>query len=84
MLKTMHWIVVLLVLSVAGQVWAGELPDPTRPYQHQDTGTLEIEQVFIPDKKVQWRLSGVRLRGDLRTAILNGMLIKEGDDLGVA
>ncbi len=71
----------LMVLFVAGQGWADGLPDPTRPYQYNET--LEIVQVFIPDKKVQWRLSGIRLRGDLRTAILNGKLVKEGDDLGV-
>ena len=77
-------IVVSMVLFVTGQVWADGLPDPTRPYQHQDIETFEIEQIYIPNKKVQWRLSGIRLRGDLRTAILNGKLVKEGDDLGVA
>ncbi len=84
MLKTMHSVVLLAVLFVAGQVWAGEFTDPTRPYQHQDIETFEIEQIYIPNKKVQWRLSGIRLRGDLRTAILNGKLIKEGDDIGAA
>ncbi len=77
-------IVMLMVLFGAGQVWAGDFTDPTRPYQHQNNETLEIEQVYIPDRKIQWRLSGIRLRGDLRTAILNGKLVKEGDDLGVA
>jgi hypothetical protein len=53
------------------------LPDPTRPYQF---GTvIAVEQ--ITDGKVQWRLSGVRIKEDKRSAILNGRLVKEGDEL---
>ena len=53
------------------------LPDPTRPYQY---GTvIAIEQIM--DEKVQWRLSGVRIKDTMRSAILNGRLVKEGDEL---
>ncbi len=80
MLKTLDMIVMLLLLFVAGQSWAEALPDPTRPYHHKNSEP----KVFISDETVEWKLSGIRLRGEQRTAILNGKLIKEGDDLGVA
>ena len=54
---------------------AAALPDPTRPYQYG--ALVEIEQ--MPDEKVQWRLSGIRINENKRSAILNGKLVKEGD-----
>jgi len=80
MLKTLNMIVILMLLFVAGQSWAEALPDPTRPYYHKNSEP----KVFISDETVEWKLSGIRLRGEQRTAILNGKLIREGDDLGVA
>ena len=62
-------------MSSAG--FAEALPDPTRPYQYG--AEIAIEQ--IPQGKVQWRLSGIRITENKRSAILNGKLVKEGDKL---
>jgi hypothetical protein len=72
----------LLVISAYSLMWtshglAAALPDPTRPYQYG--AQVEIEQVL--DEKVQWRLSGIRINENKRSAILNGKLVKEGDKL---
>lgn len=65
------------MLIWTGQGQAAILPDPTRPYQY---GTeVMVEQV--QDGKVEWRLSGIRINENKRSAILNGRLVKEGDKL---
>jgi len=72
----------LLLIIASFAIWTGQglaatLPDPTRPYQYGEQ--VQIEQAL--DAKVQWRLSGVRINADKRSAILNGKLVKEGDKL---
>jgi hypothetical protein len=57
-----------------------ELPDPTRPYLYNVT-----PPVSVPEKgKEQWRLSGVQIRANSRSAILNGQVVKVGDKIGAA
>jgi len=63
-----------------GHGLAATLPDPTQPYQYGEL--IQIEQAL--DAKVQWRLSGVRINADKRSAILNGKLVKEGEKLNGA
>ena len=65
------------LILMSGGGFAEALPDPTRPYQYG--AEIAIEQ--IPHENVQWRLSGIRIRENKRSAILNGKLVKEGDKL---
>lgn len=65
----------LILVSSGG--FAEALPDPTRPYGYG--AEIAVEQ--IPNDKVLWRLSGIRIKEDKRNAILNGKLVKEGDKL---
>ncbi|MCZ6525535.1 MAG: hypothetical protein O6928_03105 [Gammaproteobacteria bacterium] len=74
--------VMLGALMNAGPAPAQALPDPTRPYGFGSV--VEIERIFIPDKKIEWRLSGIRIDDKQRNAILNGRLVREGTDLGMA
>lgn len=72
----------LLPIIAAIAMWAGHgmaaaLPDPTRPYQYETL--VQVEQA--PGEEVQWRLNGVRIYANKRSAILNGKLVKEGDKL---
>lgn len=72
----------LLSLVLCCAVWPGPglaaaLPDPTRPYQYGEV--VQIEQA--PGAKVRWHLSGVRINATMRSAILNGKVVKEGDKL---
>ncbi len=74
--------VLLGALMNAGPAPAQALPDPTRPYGFGSV--VEVEQIFISDKKTEWRLSGIRINDKQRIAILNGRLVREGTDLGMA
>ena len=65
------------LILVSGGGYAEALPDPTRPYGYG--AEIAVEQ--IPQEKVQWRLGGIRIKEDKRSAILNGKLVKEGDKL---
>lgn len=74
--------VLLGALMNAEPTAAQALPDPTRPYGFGSV--VEIQQSFIADKKPEWRLSGIRINDKQRSAILNGRLVREGTDLGMA
>ena len=62
-----------------------ELLDPTRPATYI---VENIEPVFfdeIDDKeKINWKLSAIRISSEDRTSILNGKLVRAGDDIGPA
>lgn len=56
------------------------LPDPTRPYAF--AATVQAEN--IPAEGMQWRLNGIRIREGEKSAILNGQLVRTGDNLAGA
>lgn len=71
----------LPILAVANT----ELPDPTRPanYLIEDNEPVFFEEVITKDK-IDWKLSAIRISDVDKTAILNGKLVRAGDDLGSA
>jgi hypothetical protein len=75
--------IILGVISalVAAAESGVELPDPTRPYAY--AAAVEVRQ-DLPAGQVQWRLNGIRIREDERSAILNGTLVRAGDTVGGA
>ena len=62
-----------------------ELSDPTRPATFV---TENIEPVYFEEinvnEKINWKLSAIRISDKDRTAILNGKLVRAGDDIGPA
>lgn len=71
----MRWLILLMLpLSVAAE----SLPDPTRPFGYGIEPVLIIEEEDLPREQINWRLSGVRIAPDDRSAILNGKLLREG------
>ena len=62
-----------------------ELPDPTRPATFVD---VVAEPVFFEEiqvkEKINWKLSAIRISADDRSAIVNGKLVRVGDDIGPA
>lgn len=62
-----------------------ELPDPTRPATFF---VEEIEPVYFEETEVKeninWKLSAVRISVEDRSAIINGKLVRVGDDVGPA
>ncbi len=74
-------LLLLPVISIANT----ELPDPTRPASYV---VESVEPVFFEDinvnEKINWKLSAIRISDKDRTAILNGKLVRAGDDIGPA
>ncbi len=62
-----------------------DLPDPTRPatYSIDDHEPVFFEEINV-DEKFNWKLSAIRISDADRTAILNGKLVRTGDDVGPA
>lgn len=62
-----------------------ELPDPTRPATYI---VDNVQPVFFEDinvkERINWKLSAIRISDKDRTAILNGKLVRAGDDIGPA
>jgi|SRR3990172_7488717 len=71
-------IILLLCLFVPGASVAMTTIDPTQPYLY---GNLQQIQAFNAQADLEWALSGVKFTEGKKTAILNGRLVKEGDDL---
>lgn len=67
------------VFPVWGQ--AEVLPDPTRPAGY-DSAPLVNQQ--LPGELMEWNLTAIRISGAIRTAIVNGTMVREGDMLGQA
>lgn len=66
-------------------VAVAQLPDPTRPaFWSQQTAPVFVEQVQQPGKKIEWRVTAIRIAPDDRTAIVNGKLVRTGDSVSTA
>jgi len=59
-----------------------ELPDPTRPanFIDKDTEPVFIE-VIDTKEKISWRVTAIRISKDDRSAIVNGKLVRVGDEI---
>ncbi len=76
----------ILFFVISGSAHAvSELPDPTRPaYWLQQSQPVFVEQVQQPGRKIEWRVSAIRIAPDDRTAIINGKLVRVGDTVSTA
>lgn len=75
----LYLMLVAIPFSVSGN---NGLPDPTRPanYIVKDTESVFIE-VIDTKEKISWRVSAIRISTDDRTAIVNGKLVRIGDEI---
>ncbi len=72
----------LLIVSVCLSAMCNlvyAVTDPTRPYNFVEIP--EFIEVEVPEESTDWQLSGIRIHGDKRSAILNGRMIREGEIL---
>lgn len=62
-----------------------ELRDPTRPatFIAEDTASVYVEDIN-DNEKVNWKVSAIRISDKDKTAIVNGKLVRVGDDIGPA
>ena len=81
------WTADLLLLGVLAAATATDapsetLPDPTRPYQYSQA--VDVSSIAVSPEAQEWHLNGIQLRNGVKRAILNGKLVKEGDQTGGA
>jgi len=75
------WALLLTTLLLAPLMGLTEtLSDPTRPAEYQ----VNIVAQSLPAELVDWRLTAIRISGPDRTAIVNNMIVREGDVVGTA
>lgn len=70
----------ILLVMTANAVKAEVLPDPTRPPDYQDTVFMQD----LPQEMIDWRVTAIRLSDMDRTAIINGIIVREGETVGTA
>ena len=61
---------------------AAELPDPTRPADYMVPGNIQIEE--LPRELIDWSVTAIRITDSDRSAIVNGRLVRVGDEVGPA
>ena len=74
-------LLILLPLYVSSNT---ELPDPTRPATYLDDASEPVVFVSITNEEFSWKLSAIRISKEDKTAIVNGKLVRVGDDVGSA
>lgn len=57
------------------------LPDPTRPADFFSRSAIQEAQ---PQELINWHLTAIRISTTHRSAIVNGKLVKVGDEIGSA
>lgn len=59
-----------------------ELPDPTRPADYSEPVMQDLYE--LPKELVEWKVTVIRISGTERSAIVNGRLVRTGDEIGPA
>lgn len=75
-----------MLLAVATGFWpmlnhSSPLPDPTRPANYFTRTTIN-EDLDLPEKVIDWKLTAIQISDRRRTAIVNGRILKAGDEIG--
>ena len=68
-----------LAATTVAETPVANLPDPTRPYQYSQA--VDIASIPESVEAREWRLSGIQVRDGQKRAILNGKLVREGQQL---
>jgi len=71
-------IAVITGLTLLAEGYANALPDPTRPADFFTRTVIDEEQ---PQESMNWHLTAIRTSTTGRSAILNGTLVKVGDEI---
>lgn len=71
----------LALVTTLGPVHAhgSPVPDPTRPANYF---TRTIIDEDLPLQVIDWKLTAIQISDERRTAIVNGRILKEGDEIG--
>ena len=70
-------ITIVSILSWVGAAWAAELTDPTKP----PGVAASVAVASVAEKNIDWHLTMIRVGGSGRHIVLNGELLREGDEI---
>lgn len=70
-----------LVVAAVVAADTGGMADPTRPVDYLPMSALTQP---LPEELVDWRLTAVRIGKDDSSAVLNGRIVRTGDQVGRA
>ena len=81
----MHFSLMMLFLFPVFLSANTDLPDPTRPadFMAENTEPVFIEEIDTTDK-INWKVTAIRISDKDRSAIVNGKLVRAGDNVGPA
>ena len=78
-------IVITSCVMMLGNAFAmAGLPDPTRPANYSEAPPEIIEVYELPKELIDWRVTAIRITDRDRSAIVNGQLVRVGDQIGPA
>lgn len=82
MLFSMNKLTLVAVILTVPVVMAQSeiLPDPTRPAQYEET--LSMQE--MPQSELEWNLTAIRISDSDRSAIVNGQIVRAGQNVGRA
>lgn len=72
---------VMATLLLLAQGYGDTLPDPTRPADFFSRSVIQEER---PQELINWHVTAIRTSTAGRSAIVNGKLVKVGDEIGSA
>lgn len=74
----MRYLILSMLLAPVFAV-AEVLTDPTRPFGYGAAPQIVIQDIELPREQINWRLTGIRIAEQNKTAILNNKLVREDD-----
>jgi len=80
-MRILYYIVMLLP---AMNLSAEQLPDPTKPFGYDAEPEMIIQEHNVQQDNIVWRLNGIRIADQSRSAILNGKVVNVGDTVNGA
>ena len=83
-MKRYIYITLITTALYQGSVSAvAELPDPTRPADYY-VAPVTVEVYELPKELIDWNVSAIRIKDSDKSAIVNGQLVRTGDQIGSA
>ena len=70
-----------LALGPISSAVAG-LSDPTRPADYSEPAIMELYE--LPKELIEWKVTVIRISANERSAVINGKLVRIGDEIGPA
>ena len=74
-------LLIVPAIVIAPNASAESLPDPTRPSNYSEVTDIKAQ---LPKEFISWNVAAIRSSATGRNAIVNGRLVKVGDEIDTA